>query len=58
MAKRSAGLFVRDIRDVGNILRHGYSTVDNAIIWGIATKSLVELKSVLQSILTELPPDM
>ena len=47
----------RNIRDVGNILRHGYSFVDNTIIWGIATKSLPELKPVLQVILTQMPPE-
>jgi uncharacterized protein with HEPN domain len=47
----------RSIRDIGNILRHGYSTVDNQIIWKIADTHLPQLKIVLRKILATLPPD-
>ncbi len=30
----------RNIRGIGNVLRHGYSVVDNRVIWRISTQSL------------------
>jgi uncharacterized protein with HEPN domain len=47
----------RHVRDIGNVLRHGYSSVDDLIIWRIATSSLVELRTVLQLMISSLPPD-
>lgn len=48
----------RKVRDIGNILRHGYSSVDNAMIWNVAIASLPELKKVLKEMLAKLPPDI
>lgn len=45
------------VRDIGNVLRHGYSSVDDLIIWRVATVSLAELQSVLQFMAASLPPD-
>lgn len=47
----------RRIRDIGNVLRHGYSSVDDLIMWRVATQSLPELAGVLQEMLASLPPD-
>lgn len=45
------------VRDIGNILRHGYWSIDNLIVWRVVTLSLPELRTVLESMLTRLPPD-
>jgi uncharacterized protein with HEPN domain len=47
----------RSIRDIGNVLRHGYSSVDNLIIWRIVTLSFCELKTALTDMLSQLPPE-
>lgn len=47
----------RHVRDVGNVLRHGYSSVDDLIIWRIATTSLAELRLALALMAASLPPD-
>jgi uncharacterized protein with HEPN domain len=47
----------RNIRGIGNVLRHEYGTVDNLIIWQVAMVSLPPLKQVIEQILTTLPPD-
>ena len=47
----------RHVRDIGNVLRHGYSSVDDLMVWRIATISLPEFRSVLQGITASLPPD-
>lgn len=47
----------RRIRDIGNVLRHGYSSVDDRIIWRVATRSLPELAIALNDMLASLPPD-
>lgn len=47
----------RSIRDIGNVLRHGYSAVDNQMIWQVATIHLPTLKLTLNRMLGSLPPE-
>lgn len=47
----------RHVRDIGNVLRHGYSGVDDLMMWRVATISLPELRVVLQLMAASLPPD-
>lgn len=47
----------RSIRDIGNVLRHGYAVVDNEMIWQVATVHLPTLKSTLMRMRESLPPD-
>lgn len=42
-----------EIRAIGNVLRHDYGIVDDLVIWRVATKSLPELKPVIEALLTE-----
>ncbi|HRD74945.1 MAG TPA: DUF86 domain-containing protein [Hyphomicrobiaceae bacterium] len=46
------------IRDVGNVIRHAHSSVDDQMIWRIATQHLDEPESVLQVMLAGLAPDV
>jgi uncharacterized protein with HEPN domain len=48
----------RDIRDIGNRMRHEYDRVDSGILWTIATHRLPELKPVIAAMLMTLeqPP--
>ena len=47
----------QNIRGVGNVLRHDYQHVADPIMWQTATVSVPELKTEMETILTELPPD-
>lgn len=47
----------RSVRDVGNVFRHAYWSVDPAITWNMITKSLPELRAALESMLAKLPPE-
>lgn len=47
----------RSVRDVGNVFRHGYWSVDPDITWGIVTNSLPALRMALEKMLVTLPPD-
>lgn len=38
----------RQVRDLGNLLRHEYDKVDLAIIWKTVTDDLPELKAAVQ----------
>lgn len=44
----------RDIRGVGNRLRHGYDSVDTSFIWIIVEKDLDPLKIAVQAALQKL----
>jgi uncharacterized protein with HEPN domain len=43
----------RDVRAVGNRLRHEYFRVDEAVTWNIATRSLPELRAVIAAMLVD-----
>jgi uncharacterized protein with HEPN domain len=46
-----------NIRAVGNVLRHEYDDVDQAIIWKIVTDGLPPLRSAVEAALAKLSED-
>jgi uncharacterized protein with HEPN domain len=47
----------RQIRDLGNLLRHAYDKVDLEIIWHTITDDLPPLKAAVLRALNSLPGD-
>jgi uncharacterized protein with HEPN domain len=45
------GIPWREIQGIGNVIRHEYGLVDDRIIWKVASKSLIQLKPVVQALL-------
>ena len=45
-----------DIAAIGNILRHGYDSLDHNIIWGVIENHLPALKAAVEGMLRELEP--
>lgn len=43
----------RNIKTIGNILRHEYQRIDPDIVWKIATTQLAELAPIIRAILGE-----
>jgi uncharacterized protein with HEPN domain len=43
-----------DIAGIGNILRHGYDSLDHALIWGVVERDLPPLKTAVEAMLQEL----
>ena len=43
----------RDIAAIGNILRHGYDSLDHTIIWGVVENGLPPLKAAVEAMLRE-----
>jgi uncharacterized protein with HEPN domain len=46
-----------DIAGIGNILRHGYDSLDHALIWGVVERDLPPLKAAVEAMLQELDRD-
>lgn len=44
----------KDIRGIGNILRHEYERVDPEVMWDIATVHLPRLRPIIEQILDDL----
>lgn len=40
-----------DIAGIGNVLRHGYDSLDHEIIWGVVNKHLPALKAAVEAML-------
>jgi uncharacterized protein with HEPN domain len=53
MTDRYPAIPWRNIRDIGNVLRHNYQRVDADIAWKIASGQLAELTPVIATLLTE-----
>ena len=53
-----AGVPWAEIRAIGNVVRHDYGHVDNAVIWRIAQKFAPELKRTLLAILDGLDEEL
>jgi uncharacterized protein with HEPN domain len=47
----------RGVADVGNVLRHTYDQVSDRRIWQIITDDLAPLKTAVEKMLAQLPPD-
>ena len=43
-----------DIAGIGNILRHGYNSLDHAVIWGVVANDLPPLKAAVEAMLKEI----
>jgi uncharacterized protein with HEPN domain len=41
------------VRDIGNVLRHGYEIVDPRVIWTIVTEDLAPLKAAVEAMIGE-----
>ena len=54
MTSRHAQIPWRDIRGIGNRIRHDYEKIDPFIVWTIATKHLTELRPVIITMLAEI----
>ena len=39
------------VRDIGNVLRHGYEVVDPVVIWTIVTEDLAPLKAAVEAMI-------
>ena len=39
------------VRDIGNVLRHGYEIVDPSVIWTIVTEDLTPLKAAVEAMI-------
>jgi uncharacterized protein with HEPN domain len=50
---RHPGIPWRDIAGIGNILRHGYDSLDHAVIWGVVEAHLPPLKAAVEAMLRE-----
>jgi uncharacterized protein with HEPN domain len=46
----------RRIAGIGNVLRHGYKTVDDHEIWDIVVRDLASLKAVTEQLLQDVEP--
>jgi uncharacterized protein with HEPN domain len=42
------------VADIGNVLRHGYQSVDPQILWEVATHHLTGLRTAVEHMLLEL----
>ena len=42
-----------DIAGIGNVLRHGYDSLDHAVIWGVVEIHLQPLKAAVEAMLRE-----
>jgi uncharacterized protein with HEPN domain len=40
-----------DIAGIGNILRHGYDSLDHGVIWGVVENNLPPLKAAVEAML-------
>lgn len=49
-------MVLRRIVDFRNVLIHGYATVDDELVWGIASESLPGLRQAVSALLDELGP--
>ena len=48
----------RDIRGIGNWLRHGYERVELPVVWATVVESLPPLKTAVLNALKPLPPNL
>ena len=46
----------RRIAGIGNVLRHGYKTVDDREMWDIVVRDLAPLKAVTEQLLQDVEP--
>jgi uncharacterized protein with HEPN domain len=47
----------QNVADIGNVLRHGYQSVDPHILWEVATNRLTELRAAVEQMLREIDED-
>jgi uncharacterized protein with HEPN domain len=47
----------RDIAGIGNILRHGYDSLEHAVIWGVVEHDLPPLKAAVEALLRDANKD-
>jgi uncharacterized protein with HEPN domain len=43
----------RDIAGIGNILRHGYDSLEHAVIWGVVENDLPPLNAAVEALLRD-----
>lgn len=46
----------QQVRDIGNVIRHGYGGLSDPIIWRVATDELPRLKAAVTAIMAKLDP--
>jgi uncharacterized protein with HEPN domain len=46
----------QNVADIGNVLRHGYQTVDHHIMWQVATRYVVLLRDAAEHMLGQIEP--
>jgi len=47
----------RDIAGIGNILRHGYDSLEHAVIWGVVEHDMPLLKAAVRGLLRDADKD-
>ena len=46
------------VRDIGNVLRHGYEIVDARVIWTIVSEDLAPLKAAVEAMIDEVDGEL
>jgi len=46
----------QNVADIGNVLRHGYQSIDHRIIWEVVTKHLMPLRDAIEHMLRQMDP--
>ena len=44
----------QNVADIGNVLRHGYQSIDPQIVWEVATHHLNSLRAAMEQMLLEI----
>lgn len=57
LTARESGIPWREVRAIGNRLRHEYQRLEDLVIWRIASRSLPELKQAVQRLLAAIDKD-
>jgi len=47
----------QNVADIGNVLRHGYQTVDHHIMWQVATRHVTILRDAAEHMLGQIEPN-
>jgi uncharacterized protein with HEPN domain len=46
----------QNVADIGNVLRHGYQSIDHRIMWEVVTKHVMPLRDAVEHMLGQMNP--
>jgi uncharacterized protein with HEPN domain len=46
----------QNVADIGNVLRHGYQSIDHRIMWEVVTQHLMPLRDAIEHMLRQMEP--